>query len=85
MPHCKNFDISLLVLDSFGAHKTDEVNEHGIHCLIIPPRTTSYLQPLDVSINGPFKEALRCEWEEYIESDKLELTELGNIKRASYS
>jgi hypothetical protein len=88
LPHCRTANKTLLILDSFAAHKTDEVNEllrvNNINCLFIPPRTTSYLQPLDVSINAPFKERVRSKYEEWIQSDHIELTPKGNIKRASY-
>ena len=57
---------ALLTLDSFKArthaHTTDNIKkmmEHGtIHC-VIPGGYTSKLQPLDVSINKPFKRILK--------------------------
>lgn len=53
----------ILTLDSFGAHKTAIpalnaiASNTKIH--IIPPSTTSILQPMDVGITGPFKANLR--------------------------
>ena len=50
---------SLLVLDSFTAHKTDPVKrrfrEKNTDIAIIPGGLTSRLQPLDVSLNKSFK------------------------------
>ena len=50
---------SLLVLDSFAAHKTKIVKqrfrEKGTDIAIIPGGLTSRLQPLDVSLNKSFK------------------------------
>lgn len=50
---------SLLVLDSFSAHKTDPVKrrfrEKNTDIAIIPGGLTSRLQPLDVSLNKSFK------------------------------
>ena len=49
---------SLLVLDSFSAHLTEENQVIFAHCnttvIAIPGGCTSVLQPLDVSINRPF-------------------------------
>ena len=50
---------SLLVLDSFSAHRTDPVKrrfkEKNTNIAIIPGGLTSRLQPLDVSLNKAFK------------------------------
>ena len=51
---------SFLVLDSFTAHKTDAVKnrfrEKHTDLAVIPGGLTSRLQPLDVSLNKPFKD-----------------------------
>ena len=53
----------MLVLDDYRAHKTDEIinymNESGIRPFLILGGFTYYLQPLDVTINKPFKDSLR--------------------------
>ncbi|RPB01809.1 hypothetical protein L873DRAFT_1566635, partial [Choiromyces venosus 120613-1] len=58
---------TLLVLDLFGAHKTEEVldtfSANDIVVSMIPGGCTSLVQPLDVSINQPFKDILRVEEE----------------------
>jgi hypothetical protein len=50
---------SLLVLDSFTAHRTDPVKCHfkekNTDMAVIPGGLTSRLQPLDVSLNKAFK------------------------------
>lgn len=62
---------SLLVLDRFQAHMVDEVNSsllegNSITCLI-PGGCTSVLQPLDVSLNKPFKSHIQKEWLNFME------------------
>jgi hypothetical protein len=42
---------------------------------LIPPGLTSYLQPLDTAVNGPFKKLLQQTADEYIE--RLEKEERG--------
>ena len=78
----------LLLWDAHESHWQEDVislvkeNDHELNG--IPPRTTSYLQQLDVSINAPFKNAARDYYEQWISQDDLPLTQHGNIKRASY-
>jgi hypothetical protein len=56
----------LLVLDDYRAHKTPKVIQyacsHNIQPFLIPTGFTFCLQPLDVSINKPFKDTLRRKW-----------------------
>ena len=61
---------ALLTLDSFKAHTTDNIakmmkEQDTTHC-IIPGGCTSKLQPLDVSINKPFKQILKGCWTNFI-------------------
>lgn len=54
---------AMLVMDSMRAHTTDSVKEaikatNSIPA-IIPGGTTKYLQPLDISVNRPFKVQMR--------------------------
>ena len=57
---------ALLSLDTFTAHLTEAVKDsfHKCHTklLIIPGGCTSILQPLDVSVNKPFKSYIRQSW-----------------------
>ncbi|RPA89859.1 hypothetical protein L873DRAFT_1795846 [Choiromyces venosus 120613-1] len=54
---------TLMVLDMFGGHKTDEVLDtkqaHDITLSMIPGGCTSMVQPLDISIIWPFKDILK--------------------------
>ena len=50
----------------------------------MPERTTSYLQPLDVSVNAPFKRFLRDQWDDWFENTPHVYIKKGNIKRAGY-
>uniref|UniRef100_A0A914XQ42 HTH CENPB-type domain-containing protein n=1 Tax=Plectus sambesii TaxID=2011161 RepID=A0A914XQ42_9BILA len=72
---------SLLIWDSFGSHRKDKVLEDlrkkcRSEALILPPKTTAYLQPLDA--------ALRNKWSEWFESAPPEYTRKGYRKRPSY-
>ena len=75
-------------MDEFSVHKKAEVLEifkrRNTMVKLIPPETTSYLQPLDVSIIGPFKKALRAEWENWFANGKKEYTNKGYRKKPSY-
>ena len=57
---------ALLSLDTFSAHFTKKVMDAFAKCnttlLAIPGGCTSVLQPLDISINKPFKSYLRQLW-----------------------
>ena len=83
---CEN---SLLIMDSYGCHMKDEIIEKlkkfgNTDVLIIPPKTTSFLQPLDVSINHPFKNALREEWNSWLGEGPEDYTSKGYRKKPSY-
>lgn len=54
---------TLLALDLFGGHKTDDVLDtmkaNDITISVIPAGCTGIVQPLDISINRPFKDILK--------------------------
>ena len=80
---------SILVYDSFRGHLEKSVKEKfrnsGIHLAVIPGGLTSVCQPLDVSINKPFKDNLRKEWHAWMASGGAGETAAGNLRRASFS
>jgi 4-hydroxybenzoate polyprenyltransferase len=53
----------LLILDGHGSHETTEFMwecySNNIHLLFLPPHTSHVLQPLDLSIFAPLKQAYR--------------------------
>ena len=61
---------SLLVYDSFEAHVTDTVKasfkRKDTELAVIPGGLTSLLQPLDVSLNKPFKDGVRKQWMQWM-------------------
>ncbi|MEW8548669.1 MAG: hypothetical protein AB2693_34645 [Candidatus Thiodiazotropha sp.] len=70
-PHTKK-ERCLLVMDSFRAHLTEDVKKTlrkgNTVTAIIPGGCTSKVQPLDVSLNKPFKVDLRKSWSSFIRS-----------------
>jgi DDE superfamily endonuclease len=80
---------SLLVLDSFTAHKTNAVknrfHEKKTNLAVIPGGLTSRLQPLDVSLNKPFKAKVRNLYNHWMSEAIKDYTLSGKIKRPSYS
>ena len=51
----------------------------------IPGGLTSQLQPLDVSVNNPFKGFMREEWTKWTEAPTHHVTPTGRVKRPSIS
>lgn len=78
---------SLLVLDSFRGHLMQEVKdvlkEGKTDMALIPGGLTSVLQPLDVSINKPFKEHLKNTYANWMCEGEHTFTPTGKIKRPS--
>ena len=54
---------TLLIIDRTTTHFSNDLNErfkkYSSHYVLIPPGLTRYLQPLDVAINKPFKDAMK--------------------------
>ena len=54
---------ALVIIDNFKGQVTPAcincLDSLNIHTCLLPPNTTDRLQPLDVSVNKPFKDALR--------------------------
>jgi hypothetical protein len=80
---------STLVLDAFHGHLPEElkVKLESKNCdlVVTPDGMTSQLKPLDVSVNKPFKDYLRKEYEAWLLSENLPLVPSGKINRASAS
>lgn len=80
---------SLLVWDQFRSHLT-KVTKYRVGKLetklaVIPGGLTYQLQPLDVSINKPFKDHMREEWKKWMLLPGHDLTPTGRMKRPSIS
>jgi transposase-like protein len=76
----------MIIWDSASTHRAismrQYLNENNIDQIMIPSGTTGYLQSLDVSINRPFKLALRNEINEYIRL-RMEIDQRGNPVKPS--
>ena len=77
---------SMLVWDSFRVHLSNPVRRTlqslNTECAVIPGGMTGILQPLDVSINKPFKDRLRNKWQHCMISGEHTLTASGRMRKA---
>ena len=55
----------LLLLDNSGTHKPLKDYTTTIPHLFLPENSTGTLQPIDISVNGPFKRKIRHYWEDW--------------------
>ena len=79
---------ALLVCDSMKAHKTESIKAHlkkKNSLIAVIPGLIKLLQPLDISINKPFKDRLRAMWEHWMVQDDHSFTKTGRQRRASYA
>ena len=80
---------SLLMCDQFKAHVTESTKrlatELKTHLAVIPGGLTSQLQPLDISVNKPFKGFMHEEWTKWIEAPTHHITPTGRVKWPSIS
>ena len=76
---------SMLVLDAFRCHTTDNVKSklkpHNTHLVVIPGSMTSILQPMDAVVNKPFKAALKQKWAEWMIHGEHTFTKGGNMRK----
>jgi DDE superfamily endonuclease len=62
----------LLLCDNVSSHKTKKVNDYIkkkfplIDILLLPPNTTSLLQPLDIGTNKPFKTFIKHQYVDWL-------------------
>lgn len=78
---------SMIVLDSYKGHLTENVKDrlkgHKSDLVIIPGGMTKMLQPLDVSVNKPFKKHLQDFWADYMVKEVHDYTASGRLKKPS--
>ena len=77
----------ILVMDNLGAHVTAEVREmllnNNVILVLLPPWTSHFLQPLDVSVFRSFKERLRNDIRRDLK-DNRNLKEPGGLIKKSH-
>ncbi|GBB84905.1 hypothetical protein RclHR1_01150009 [Rhizophagus clarus] len=80
---------TMMVYDSFRGHLEESVKikfrDRGIDLAVILGGLTSICQPLDVTINKPFKDNLRKEWHIWMAGGGAGMTVSGNFHRARLS
>ncbi|CAI7864847.1 unnamed protein product [Closterium sp. NIES-53] len=73
---CRHAKSSMLVLDSYRGHLTEEVKEklREMNCVpaIIPSGCRAEVQPLDVCINKSFKASVRQQYQRWFEAEGQE-------------
>lgn len=81
-PHTASSTGKILVADVHTAQQTDDVKaalcKYKTELVNVPPGCTSRIQPLDVSVNKPFKEAVKRQHEAHI-SENLALYTEGRL------
>lgn len=82
----------LFIMDSYGVHlkfareSGDSLAEKNIYMVVVPPRLTGLLQPLDVAVNRSFQQAFNDKNDLYQEESLakgINKTFKGNIKMPS--
>lgn len=77
---------TVVIMDRAASHRVNEVVKlHNSDALLIPGGCTSLIQPLDVTINKPFKDRMRIKWRNWLDipADQQLLTKKGNRQRVS--
>jgi hypothetical protein len=84
-----NNNPKIMVYDSFRGHLEESIKkkfrDYGFDLAVIPGGLTSICQPLDVTINKPFKDNLRKEWHLWMVNGGAGMTAAGNLRRAKLS
>ena len=74
----------MLILDAFRCLKSDRtkatLRRENIDVAMIPGGMMSLLQPLDVSINKPFKDRLRQRWADWMMQGEKSYTKTGKMQ-----
>ncbi|XP_073821485.1 uncharacterized protein [Musca autumnalis] len=67
--HCSNHNPIILFLDNHASHCSlaaiNFCRENGINMITFPPHTSHKLQPLDISVLGPFKKYLGISFNDF--------------------
>ena len=76
---------ALLLVDQARSHKAEVKNMKNVTTVFIPGGCTPILQPLDVSINKPFKVHVKECWNNFMElpEDQHKFTPSGKRQRVS--
>jgi len=76
---------AMLVLDSFHCHWMPSIKSElrgmKMDLVIIPGGMTRLLQPLDVSVNKPIKDALRGKWNNWLSDSSHTFTPGGRMRQ----
>ena len=77
---------ALCIFDIYKAHQAEEVRgllqKHNIQMVYVPASCNDKLQPLDVSVNGPFKQSMKSLFEDWYADEvakQLEENEVNDV------
>ena len=60
---------AVIIMDNFEGQITPQISSllkrNNIHTCLLPPNTTDCLQPMDLTVNNPAKDFLKCRLEEW--------------------
>lgn len=89
---CSTDQPVLLLLDNHSSHLDYKVIEfaksNGIHLLTFPPHCSHRLQPLDVSVFGPFKSALKTSFNDWLQLNpgkRITIHDVARLSRLPYT
>ena len=79
----------LLVWDSFRPHMSENIKKRLKHAktdtVVIPGGLTPMVQPLDVSINKPFKDSVKTQWTTWMDSGEHSFTPGGAMRKPTFA
>lgn len=83
--NCTKENPILLILDNHGSHVSiqavQKAKDNGITLLTIPPHTSHKLQPLDISVYGPFKGYFNRAMDDWMRNNPGQLVRIGNMSQ----
>lgn len=88
---CSSSNPHLLLLDNHSSHLDHEVikyaKQNGIVMLTFPPHCSHKLQPLDVSVFGPFKGALKTSFDDWLNlhsGSRISIHDIAELSREPF-
>lgn len=88
---CSKEDPVVLIMDNHVSHLDFNVvqfaKENGVILLTFPPHCSHRIQPLDISVFGPFKRALSCSQKEWLYRNpgkRISVSHIAELSKIPY-